>query len=99
MRSFRFRPSLETFEERLTPAVSGADWFGATARTMAGASFFRQISTDPDWMFNPAFQGFLQEKLSQVFAGSQSAAATFAAAGPAGAGMAAMAQATQSIAV
>jgi hypothetical protein len=99
MRSFRFRPTLETFEERLTPAVSGADWFGATARTMAAASFFQHTLTDPDWMFNPTFKGFLEQKLTEVFQVSQSAAATFAAGGQGGTGLGAMAQATQAMAI
>jgi hypothetical protein len=99
MRSFRFRPSLETFEERLTPAVSGADWFAAAAQTMAAASFFQHTMTDPGWMLNPTFKGFLEQKLTSIFQGTQSAAATFAAAGQGGSGLAAMAQATQSMAV
>jgi hypothetical protein len=50
-------------------------------------------------MLNPAFQGFLQQKLTSIFQGSQSAAATFAAAGQGGSGIATMAQATQAMAV
>jgi len=99
MRSFRFRPTLESFEERLTPAVSPAAWFGAAAQTMAAASFFQHTMTDPGWMRNPAFQGFLTQKLTEVFQGSASAAATFAAAGLGGSGLAAMAQATEAMAV
>jgi hypothetical protein len=77
MHSFRFRRRLERFEDRLTPAVA-ADITGAAAQTMAGAAFFEHvINGDPEWMFNPSLQSFVQQKLQEVFQQSQAAAATF----------------------
>ena len=53
----------------------------AAAQTMAGATFFEHVlNGDPEWMFNPAPQLFVQQKLQAIFVDSQSAAATFAAA-------------------
>src|SRR6476646_10521945 len=96
MRSLRFRPRLEGFEDRLTPAVAAGDMMAAAAQTMAGAAFFQAIADDPDWIFNSQFQSFLQNKLQAIVQGSESAMATFAAAGN---GQWAMASATEAVAI
>jgi hypothetical protein len=100
MRSFRFRPRLDRFEERLTPAAGMSDVLAAAAQTMAGANFFRAVATDPDWMFNPANQSFVQAKLQSIVDASQAATTTFSgvAGGWSAGGMAAVAQANQAMA-
>jgi hypothetical protein len=91
MHSFRFRPRLEPFEDRLTPAVAG-DMTAAAAQTAAGAAFFQHVlNGDPEWMFNPALQSFVQGKLQEVFQQSQAAATTFESLGAEGMASAAMA--------
>lgn len=70
MRSHRFRPRLEAFEDRFTPAVD----LSAAHQAMAGAAFFRAVSADPEWMFNPALESFVQKVLREVYNSSQAAA-------------------------
>jgi len=101
MHSFRFRPRLEGFEDRLTPAVGSGDWMSAAFHTVAGAEFFRRTADDPDWMFNPNLQSFVQTKLLSIVEDAQSATAVFAAApsDPMSAGLEAVAQANRAMAV
>ena len=79
------RLSLEGFEDRLTPATA-ADWMAAAHQTYAGMAFFNAIKDDPDWIFNPAAQSFLQEKLTGIYQGAQSAMAVSGGTGPLEAG-------------
>ena len=90
MRPNRFRLRLESFEERFTPAVD----LSAAHQAMAGAAFFRAVSADPGWMFNPALEGFTQRILREVYNSSQAAANAFGGAG----GIGAIAQANMSMA-
>jgi FKBP-type peptidyl-prolyl cis-trans isomerase FkpA len=75
------RLSLDGFEERLTPATA-ADWMAAAQQTYAGVAFFNAIKDDPDWIFNQAAQDFLQEKLTGIYQGAQSAMALTGGNGP-----------------
>ena len=70
MRSNRVRLRLESFEDRFTPAVN----LSAAQQAMAGAAFFRAVSADPEWMFNPANQTFVQRVLQEVYNSSQAVA-------------------------
>jgi hypothetical protein len=72
MSSSRTRLRVDGLEDRLTPATV-ADLLSAAAHTTAGGYFFRQVATDPDWMFNPAAQSFLQAQLKGIFQNSQTA--------------------------
>ena len=101
MRSFRFRLRLEGFEDRLTPALGSGAWATAAFQTMAGAEFFRRTADDPEWMFNPNLQSFVQNKLLSIVQDAQSATAVFAAApgDPMATGLEAVAQANRAMAV
>src|SRR5262245_53508282 len=90
----RARLSLNGLEERLTPATA-VDWMVAAGQTYAGMSFFQAIARDPEWIFNPAAQDFLEERLTSIFQGAQSAASVMGYSGP----MAAQAQALAGLAV
>jgi len=75
------RLSLERFEDRLTPATA-ADLMAAASQTYAGMAFFQAIKDDPDWIFNPVAQDFLEERLTGIFQGAQSAMAITGGNGP-----------------
>ena len=90
MRPTRFHLRLEAFEERFTPAAD----LTAANQAMAGAAFFRAVSADPEWMFNPALEGFVQRILREVYNTSQSAASAFTGVG----GIEAIAQANMAMA-
>jgi FKBP-type peptidyl-prolyl isomerase-like protein len=70
--SSRTRLRVDGLEDRSTPATV-AGLLSAAAHTAAGSYFFRQVATDPDWMFNPASQSFLQAQLTAIFQSSQTA--------------------------
>jgi FKBP-type peptidyl-prolyl cis-trans isomerase FkpA len=77
MRPNRFRPRLESFEDRFTPAAD----LSAAHQAMAGAAFLRAVSADPGWMFNPALEGLVQRVLREVYNSSQAAASAWGGGG------------------
>ena len=72
MPSNRTRLGVDGLEDRSNPATM-ADLLSAAAHTAAGSAFFRQVATDPGWMFNSTFQSFLEAQLRTIFQNGQTA--------------------------
>ena len=68
----RVRLSLDALETRETPA-SLAEMYTAAAQTQANAALVRTLSSDFDWMANPAFRPVVQQFARNLYQQSNSA--------------------------
>src|SRR5687768_1928452 len=54
METFRFRPTIEKLEDRLTPVVTQAQFAADVAQVNEAAAFIHRIKDDYAWMASPS---------------------------------------------
>lgn len=76
MRSFRFRPTLQTLESRLTPAIT-VDVAGAALHTLVNSAFISFGDGSHDWMSQSSLRFQLQDTTQTIFEQSDAAIKVF----------------------
>jgi hypothetical protein len=76
MRSFRFRPVVETLENRLTPTING-NLVAAAVETSVNSAFVKFVDGSHSWISDPNLSLQVQNSTQAIFAQSVIAIETF----------------------